>query len=258
MKTPLCAILVALIAGQPAAATLVMFQWTPERILFAVDSLATRVHDNGAIDTVTECKIHQQGNFFFTIVGINDDPAAHVDMVALANRAAVGARDLNSAVRAFELAAAEPVRRLWSDVVQHRGATARLAIATDGTMTLSVVFVSRREQAIAVKEYTGSVTGAVAETPARFYGAARNMRQDRGYIAVGIYADAQVSGGRLNGLEGAAFVNAFFEVQMAHELERQRQHGAPRIGLPVCMLQVMSGVASWVNGQQGACASIRP
>jgi hypothetical protein len=252
-RVPLIFLLVAL----PSPASLVMFQWTPERILLAADSLTTRIHDSGAIDEVTACKIRQQGDIFFTVVGINDDPAAKVDLVSLAARAARSSKNVRAAVHNFEVLAAAPVRTLWNDVVAHRAATARLATATGGRMTLTVVFVSRKEHAVAVKEYSGGGNGEIADQAARFYGAGPGMRQDRGYVAVGVYADAQsASAGRQIELEGIPFLNSFFEIQFAHELERTRQHAVPRIGPPVCILQVMLGTASWVSGQQGSCGPV--
>jgi hypothetical protein len=252
---------IALIAALPAYATLVVFQWTPERILLAADSLTAKVHDSGEIERVIECKIHQQGNIFFAIVGINDDPGAKVDLVSLAAQAARGSRNLPGVIHSFEATAAGPVRKLWDDVVKHRGAAARLAMETDGSMSLTVIFVSRREHAIALKEYSGSANGDVAENLARFYGSASGMRKDRGYVAVGVYANAEaaaVTNRQLAALEGVPFIDAVFQVQISHEQARIREHGVPRIGAPVCVLQVMTGAAEWVNGHQGACGQIKP
>jgi hypothetical protein len=252
---------VSFIAALPAYATLVVFQWTPERILLAADSLTAKIHDSGEIEQVIECKIHQQGNIFFAIVGLNDDPGVKVDLVSLAAQAARGSRNLHGVIHSFESTAGGPVRKLWDDVVKHRGAAARLATETDGAMSITIVFVSRREHAIAVKEYSGSTNGNVAENPARFYGSGSGMRRDRGYVAVGVYANAEAASAtnrQLAGLEGIPFIDAFFQVQLAHEQERIREHGLPRIGAPVCVLQVMTGAAEWVNQQQGACGQIKP
>jgi hypothetical protein len=259
MRIARYAIPLALIAASPSHATLLMFQWTPERILLAADSLSAKVHQSGQVDTVTECKIHQQGNFFFALAGINDDPGANVDLVSLAARAAASSGNLRGVMHSFEGSVAGPVRALWSDMVQHRAAAARLALATDGRMTITVIFVARREQAIAVKEYDGGFDGAVTETPAWFYGSGSGMRQDRGYVAVGVYGDAQAASAnnRIAG-EGVPFINSFYEVQIAHELQRARQSATPRIGGPVCILEVMTGTASWAGGEQGACGAIRP
>jgi hypothetical protein len=238
----------------------VVFRWTPEQILLAADSLTAKVHDSGEIEQVVECKIHQQGDIFFAIVGINDDPGAKVDLVLLAAQAA-RSRHLRGVIHSFEATAGVAVRKLWDDVVMHRGAAARLATETDGTMSLAIVFVSRREHAIAVKEYSGSAHGDVAETPARFYGSGSGMKKDRGYVAVGVYANAEAASAtnrQLSALDGIAFIDAFFQVQLAHEQQRIREHGVPRIGAPVCILQVVTGAAGWANGQQGTCGPIKP
>jgi hypothetical protein len=256
MRIVLCATALALAAGLPSYATLVVCQWTPERILLAADSLTAKVHESGRIEPLTECKIHQQGDIFFVIAGINDDRVTRVDLVSLAAGAARSSRHLRGVVRAFENSAAAPVRRLWSDVALHRGVAARLATETDGRMSLSILFVSRKEHAVAIKEYSGGNNGALVEDQARFYGTQPGMRQDRGYLAVGVYAEAEAAAIRtrqFGGLEGVPFVNSFFEVELAHERKMAARNEAPRIGLPVCILQVMTGIASWANGQQGPC-----
>ncbi len=259
MGISLCALLLA--ADLPLSATLVVFQWTPERILLAADSLTARVHESGEIEDVNACKIHQQGNIFFTIVGINDDSDAKVDLVALASQAARSSGNLRGVVRSFEGAAGGGIRRLWDDVVKHRSVAARMATGTDGAMSISIIFVSRKEHAIAVKEYSGNTNGAVSESPARFYGSGTGMRQDRGYVAIGVYADAQAASStnrQLAGLEGVPFLNTFFQVQIAHEIARAKQHAAPRIAAPVCILEIMSGAAQWVTAQKGGGATNNP
>jgi hypothetical protein len=44
--------------------TLVIVQWTPQRILLAADSLALKVNDDGTVHGVIQCKIHQEGDTF--------------------------------------------------------------------------------------------------------------------------------------------------------------------------------------------------
>lgn len=261
MRLSLSAATLALLTSVPAYATLVVFQWTPERILLAADSLATRIHGDGRLEQVTQCKIHQQGDIFFSIVGINDDPAAGVDLVSLASRAAAGSRNLRGVVHSFEVLAGDSVPRLWDDMVNRHMAAARVATETDGRMSLTLIFVSRKEHAVAVKEYSGTGSGGVIQSPARLYGSTSGMRRDTKYVAVGVYADAEAASAtnRIAGLEGVAFLNSFFQVQIAHELERARWHGQPRIGGPVCILQIMAGgAAGWINGQQGPCPNVRP
>ena len=259
MRTAWRIVALVLSFSLPCTGTLVLFQWTPQKILLAADSLSLKVTNTG-ITSATECKIHQEGDIFFTIVGINDDPAAKVDLVAIASRAARQPGDFATKVYSFTNLAALPIRDLWLYAVQKQFLLSKLATETNGVSTITVIFVSRREHAVAVKEYTGRLDGSMSEAPAVFHGRATGMRTDNNFVTVGVSTDAAAAASRdpnLSHLDGIPFITSFFQVQIAREQQRLYRHDTPRVGAPDCILEVSGGRAQWTPGQQGPCPDIR-
>jgi hypothetical protein len=253
LKTVLIRFLILLLALSPAQATLVVFQWTPAGILLAADSLTSNVQDS-KIDRVMTCKIHQEGDIFFTIVGINVDQAARVDLVSIAIMAARTEKGIRNVATGFEAIARRPIHNLWSYVRGNQPAVYKMSTES-GPATISIVFASRTEHIVALKEYTVEGNGTVSEKPIAFHGAARGMRHDTGYVAIGVYGDAQAAlASTVNHADGFPFVARFIQTQAASEQKRPR----PRVGGSACILQIAYGRANWIAGHQGPCANVKP
>jgi hypothetical protein len=250
LKIVLIRFLTLLLALSPAQATLVVFQWTPAGILLAADSLTANVQDN-KIDRVMTCKIHQEGDIFFTIVGINVDQAARVDLVSIAIMAARTERGIRKVAASFEASARRPIHNLWSYVRSNQPAVYKMSTES-GPATISIVFASRTEHIVALKEYTVASNGTVSEKPIAFHGAAAGMRHDTGYVAIGVYGDAQAALAS-NHADGFPFVARFIQTQAASEQKRPR----PRVGGSACILQIAYGRANWIAGHQGPCGDVK-
>ena len=234
-----------------AHATLVVFQWTPTEILLAADSLSARVGvDNvkGAI----QCKIHQVGNVFFTIVGINDDPAIKVDLVRIANEAARTKGAITKKMSRFEILAKPQI-----EAIMQRGLMRQLGF-TDAER-IDVIFVDRKSHTLIVKEYVQGASGSTSSLPRQVY---RPPGKAIDPVAVGVSAEAQDALDRnpaLSRLDGVPFIAGFIQSQIDHERYRWRTlHTIPRVGGKICILSIKAGAASWIPGYQQPCPAIRP
>jgi hypothetical protein len=119
-----------------------------------------------------------------------DDPS--VDLVATARQASHASSDIFATVHSFELLAAQPIRRLWKNATKNH-LLVRLATETSGRASISVVFVSRKDHAVALKEYFGDLDGTVTETPAKFIGSGFGMQRDLDYHSIGVSSEANTA-----------------------------------------------------------------
>ena len=225
-----------LLLAAPSQSTLVIFQWTASRILLGADSLAATVNGSEIRGSI-QCKIHQRGRVFFTIIGINDDKAVKVDLVAIATKAADVDGPIEAKVAAFERLACDPIQRLWHFVVTNQRFMAGVA-QRNGPAKITLVVVSTQDHAVALKEYTCAPDGSVSESPAEIRGFGPRRKQDTDYVAVGVYAEAKrqmQSDPALKRLHGVPFFVGFYQAQIAHEQYRLRQQDEmPRVGGEVC------------------------
>lgn len=239
----------------PAHSTLVVFQWTPNRILLSADSLSAKVRDN-QVAGIIRCKIHQEGDIFFTIVGINDDSTLKIDLVTIAMQAARANGSIERKIAAFDKLATEPIFRLLRDSIARRLTDLDVSIEK-----ISVLFLSRKEHAIAMKEYVRNQDGSVGDEPDKVYGVGLGRIQTTDYVGVGVLAEAQTAVDReptLSKKEGIPFVVGFIEAQIAHERDRlRRQHKIPRVGGPISILQIVNHRAAWVRDHQKPCPDIK-
>lgn len=233
-----------------ADATLVVFEWTPTEILLGADSLTTKVGTD-KITHVIQCKIHQAGDIFFTIIGVNDDPALKVDLVSVASQAARAKGPVEEKMASFEVLAKSQIQR-----VMRRGLTIQLGFAEQ---RIDIIFVDRKAHILVLKEYVRNPDGSTSGLPRRVY---RTPGRARDVEAVGVSAEAEAAlrkNPSLLKLQGADFIVAFIQSQIDHERYRLRALQAmPRVGGRVCVLRIQNGVASWVSGHQGPCPDIKP
>jgi hypothetical protein len=232
-------------------ATLVVFQWTPTEILLAADSLSAKVgveNVKGAI----ECKIHQVGNVFFTIVGVNDDPAIKVDLVRIANEAARTKGGIAEKMSRFEILAKPQIEAIMRREVTHR-------LGFRDPERISVILVDRKSHALIIKEYVEGANGSTSSLPRTLYSVPGKTIEP---VAVGVYEQADAALGKSpawSRLEGVPFIVGFMQTQIDHETYRLRtQHMIPRVGGKICVLSIKDGVASWVPGYQQQCPAIKP
>jgi len=233
-----------------ATATLVLTQWTPERILVAADSLSIKVNGQ-QINDVVECKIHQTGDVFFTIIGINSDPTVKVDLVALADRAVRSTSGIIAAADWFDDFAKGPIRKLVG------GEAFRSGLAGN---TLDIVFASRREPILVVREYNLHSDGGLSEEPVDIRSRMAPSKSKTKVTALGVYAEAEAALSRTVRMQNSDTIDLsvwFIRTQRDFELERRQAKQIPRVGLPISILQIQSGRASWVPNYQGACPSIK-
>lgn len=252
----LAAFLVVCIFAVSADATLVVVQWTPTEIILAVDGLAMKVQGN-EVRGVPECKIHQEGDIFFTIVGLNSDPSVNVDLVAVARRAIRGAGgELNEALTSFSEKAKPAIRRL----ARGRGFRAA-SLASLSVNRTTIILASRREHILALKAFEIRPNGSVAEKPADIRGAGAPSDSAMDVSVMGVYAEANAALERNPSIKQLDTVNLsiwFIQTQRNHERKRLRNGQPARVGLPISVLRIRNGSASWVSQFQGACAQVVP
>jgi hypothetical protein len=237
----------------PAEATLVVFQWTPQIIYLAADSLTLKVRSNKIIG-VDACKLHQQGDIVFTIVGINDDPSMKIDLVTIAKQAAHMNGTIEEKLSAFDKLARTPIERLL-----HAGLAVQKVGPDIVLDSINIVFVSIREHALARKEYSRQGRTTVTAGQTIVYGVGGGRLPVTDYTSIGVYVEAQAAVDRdpvLSRAEGVPFIAGFLKAQIAHEQARLQQHQIPRVGGSICILQITGGTAARVTGYQKPCPDI--
>lgn len=243
--------LAMLLTASVSSGTLVVYQWTPGVIYLATDSLTAKVGSD-QIKGITACKIHQVGNTFFTIVGVNDDPAIKVDLVAIATKAAQSTGQITEIFTRFEVLAQPQVERIML-----RNATGQLGFTEQ--QRVDIVFVDRLSHTLIYKEYLRNADGTTTSLPRKIYRAPGKPMSDPD--AVGVYAEARASLTRdsaLSRLDGVSFIVGFIQAQIDYETYRLRTlRTIPRVGVPICVLQISGGKANWVPGHQGMCPDIK-
>ncbi|HUS10752.1 MAG TPA: hypothetical protein VMZ30_09825 [Pyrinomonadaceae bacterium] len=236
-----------------AQATLVILSWTPSRILLAADSLSAKVFNNGQVTGTIGCKIHQQGDIFFTIVGVNDDATIKVDLVSIAKQAGRTKGTIVDKMSSFEALAHTQVER-----VMRRAISRQLGFSEQQRIT--VVFASRKDHIIVTKEYLRNSDGSTMSMPRKSYGGGAARASD--FIAIGVYAEAEArlaNNRNLRRLDGVPFIVGFMGAQFEHEQQRLKlHHQIPRVGGQICVLQIEHGKASWSPGYQSPCPDIKP
>jgi hypothetical protein len=242
-------LLTVCIVALPVHATIVVFQWTPTQIFLAADSLSTKV-DLHTISSVIQCKIHQVGNIFFTIVGVNDDPAIKVDLVAIAKQSARTKGGILEKESRFEVLAKDQIKRIMSHET-----TVKLGLSEQERV--NIIFVDSKSHTLISKEYVRNTDGSTSSLPRKIYSVPSDST---GYIAVGVYSEAQksvLSNPRLSQLDGAPFIAGFIQSQIDYEQYRLSMlHAIPRVGGNICILKIEHGIASWVSGYQQPCPAI--
>jgi len=233
-------------------ATIVVFQWTPTEILLAADSLTAKVSP-GQINGVFQCKIHQAGDVFFTIVGVNDDDAIKVDLVAVANKAARTRGGILEKMSRFEILAKTQI-----EAIMRQGLTHRLGFSSEPER-IDVIFVDRKSHILVLKEYVETAGGLTSSLPRQVYSAPGKASEP---VGVGVFAEAQAAvlkNPALSRLEGVPFVAALIQSQIEYETYRLRTlQTIPRAGGNICILRIEHGTASWVPGYQQPCPAIKP
>jgi hypothetical protein len=247
-------VLLALIAP-PSRSTLILLEWHPDRIVLLADSLQGEFLNN-QVTITSVCKIHQEGDLFFAIGGIEKGRTINIDLIPIAMKAAKTKGRLENVLSAFEVAADQPIKSLWRDAVKNPVTVASL----QGNVS-SIVFASRREQATAIVEYAGRTDGSVTEKPRQVFGTGQGREEYTMPLKIGTDDAAQramASDPFASRLTGINFLLNFMEKQLAFEAERQRRHEFPRVGRPITVLQIGGGRASWMDGYQGLCSAIKP
>ena len=246
----------------PAESTLVVFQWTPNVILLAADSLNLKVLGRNKVGGVAACKIHQSGDFFLVIVGITNDPAVKIDLISIAadalERSRGGVRERASDLEAM---LTPSVRKLWRYETKADPFTVKILTDNpDHRATITIIFASRRDHVAGYKTYAGLSNGSIKPEPMVLYGAESGMTQSQEYKAIGVAEEAMAASAsdpKVGRLEGVPFISEFFQIQIRHEQERLAQHSYPRIGDPICILRIALGTAEWVPRHQGGCPQVR-
>jgi len=230
--------------------TMVLFQWTPSRIYLAADSLTTKI-DGGRVSGAVECKIHQVGDVFFTIVGVNNDDTNKIDLVAVAKKAAVAKGGIVDKVTAFEALAKDQIDRVMRvNLTSHLGSTE--------PQRVTVVFVDRVSHILVCKEYVRNSDGSTKSIPRDVYSAPQKSSDMKGVGAIEESVAALNKSEALLKLEDVPLIDAMMNLQFENEAQRLRRNQIPRVGPPICILQIERGIATWVPGYQGKCPDIEP
>lgn len=234
----------------PIYATLVVFQWSQSEILLAADSLSAKVRVERT-DGVIACKIHQSGDIFFTVIGVNDDPTIKVDLVAVAEQAihATTGGIVEKFAR-FETFAKPQIERIMSKGLP--------AWVSQEPQRINVVFADRKSHIVINKEYIRAENGSTSSAPRTVYAVPAKAT---GPTAIGVYAEADAElqkNPALQRLDGVPFIVGFIQSQIDYEKHRLRDlHMIPRVGGEICILRISNGVAAWVSGHQGTCPDIK-
>lgn len=245
----------------PANSSVVVSQWTPKKILLAADSLNTLIEPQPKYST--HCKIHQEQDVFFSVLGMSDfvigrikdrAPVYKFDFVAAARKASREPGGMEAKIALFGKLALPAFQRWWRMLLQE----SPQSISSIGNK-VSLIIASRSEHAIAVKDFAGQSNGNVAEL-AQFYGARLRQRPDTQYKALGIYEEGQnavLKNPALSKAEGVPYMVGVIEAQIQHEKDRLQANKIQRVGGPISVLQIVNGTAAWAPRYQSLCPDVK-
>jgi len=250
MRIPLILLLAACVGTLPIQGTMVIFEWSPRVIYLSADSLATKISGRYAHGAL-ECKIHQVGDVFFTIVGVNDDATLKIDLVAIANQACLSKGGILEKESRFEILALDSIRRILRE-----GVTVKLHLSEQ--QRISIILADRASHVLISKEYVRNADGSTSEQPREIHAVPGNPLPP---TFVGACAESYAAMNRDPSslkIDRVRFIDTAMSIQFETEGQRLLRHEIPRVAPPVCILKIERGKAGWVTDHQGKCPDIHP